>query len=453
MPAIRRIFIANRGEIAVRVIRTARALGIETVLGVSEADRGSLGARLASRTICIGPGPARDSYLQVGTAIEAARGTGCDALHPGYGFLSENRALAEACASAGLIFIGPTVENVDAVGDKLIARAHAAAAGVPLMPGGNAATSDEARRLAEAIGFPLLIKAVAGGGGKGMKRVDRAEDLPTLFDLAASEAQAAFGDGRVYLERFVARGRHVEVQILSDGEIVLHAGDRDCSVQRRYQKLLEEAPAPGLPAPLRAGLHEAAVRFARHIRYRSLGTVEFLVDVDRGDFFFLEMNARIQVEHPVTEAVTGLDLIARQIAIAEGKGLSLRQDDIRPRGHAIECRLNAEDPDSGFRPSPGQVSFAWFPPLPGLRVDTHITSGASVPPYYDSLLAKLVAHGETRAEAISILRQALASLSLKGVATNAGLHDRILADPAFAAGGVDTGFLPALLSARTEDPA
>jgi len=445
MSRIKRIFIANRGEIAVRIIRTARALGIETVLGVSEADRGSLGAQLATRAVCLGPAPASQSYLKVGTVIEAARGTGCDAIHPGYGFLSENKALAEACAREGLVFIGPSPDNLDAVGDKLTARGHAEAAQVPLVPGGSVETVEQAEAIAGDVGFPMLIKAVAGGGGKGMKRVDRVEDLASQIDMAMSEALAAFGDGRIYMERFVTVGRHVEVQIISDGETVLHAGERDCSVQRRYQKVVEEAPAPNLPEALRDGLREAAVAYARHIGYRSLGTVEFLVDVDRGEFYFLEMNARVQVEHPVTEMVTGLDLIALQIAIAQGDALTLTQDDIRITGHAVECRLNAEDPARDFMPSPGRVTQAWFPWVPGLRVDTHMQPGAMIPPYYDSMVAKLITHGGTRAEAIANMARALEVCALDGVTTNASLHRAIMADAEFAAGGVDTNYLAGLL--------
>ena len=447
---ITRIFIANRGEIAVRVIRTARELGLETVLGTSTADRDSLGAKLATRAVCLGPAASKDSYLNIGAVIEAALGTGCDAVHPGYGFLSENRALAEACAKSGLIFIGPSPENLAAVGDKLIARAHAEAAGVPLVPGDNAANLAEAQQVAGNIGYPILIKAVAGGGGKGMKRVDHPEGLAPQLSLAMAEAASAFGDERVYLERFVTSGRHVEVQIISDGTTVLHAGERDCSVQRRYQKLVEEAPAPNLSPALRQGLLDAAVAYARHIQYRSLGTVEFLVDVPRGTFYFLEMNARVQVEHPVTEAITGLDLIAHQIAIAEGHPLTLNQDDLAPKGHAIECRLNAEDVFRDFQPSPGRVTLAWFPSLPGLRVDTHMTSGAMIPPYYDSLVAKLIAHGPTRADAIATLRKALMICTLHGITTNAPLHQAILADPVFQAGGVDTNYLVGLLPQLTK---
>ncbi len=445
MQPIRRIFIANRGEIAVRIIRTARALGIETVLGVSKADRDSLGAKLATRAVCLGPGPSRDSYLKVDTVVQAALGTGCDALHPGYGFLSENRDLALACEKAGLVFIGPTAANLEAVGDKLTARSHAIAAGVPLVPGGNAATLAEAEEVATRIGYPLLIKAVSGGGGKGMKRVNAAAELAPQLDLAMSEAAAAFGDDRVYLERFVTSGRHVEVQILSDGETILHAGERDCSVQRRYQKVVEEAPAPGLSPALRTGLLQAATAYARHIGYRSLGTVEFMVDVDRAAFYFLEMNARIQVEHPVTEAITGLDLIATQIAIAEGRPLALRQEDIALSGHAIECRLHSEGIAPDFRPCHGRVTPAWFPALPGLRVDTHMESGAMIPPHYDSMVAKLIAHGPTREAAIATMAQALRVLRLEGIATNAPLHAAIMADPEFQQGGVDTNYLAGLL--------
>ena len=449
MTRIHRIFIANRGEIAVRIIRTCRALGIDTVLGVSEADRESLGAQLATRAVCLGPAPATASYLQVGTIIEAAKGTGCDAVHPGYGFLSENKALAEACADNGLIFIGPTPENLDAVGDKLTARAHALAAHVPVVPGGTVDSVDDALALAETIGFPMLIKAVSGGGGRGMKRVNSAEELPGQLDLAIAEATAAFGDGRVYLERFVTVGRHVEVQILSDGETILHAGERDCSVQRRYQKVVEEAPAPHLPEALRAGLLDAAIAYARHINYRSLGTVEFLVDVERAEFYFLEMNARVQVEHPVTEAITGLDLIALQIAIAEGQPLPMTQADIRLHGHAVECRLNAEDIANNFMPNAGRVTQVWFPSMPGLRVDTYLQPGAMIPPYYDSMVAKLITWGDTREAAIAVMQDALKVCVLDGVKTNIPLHAAIMDDPIFRAGGVDTTYLAGLLPTLT----
>ena len=445
MQPLRRIFIANRGEIALRVIRTCRRLGIETVLGVSAADRDSLPARSADRTLCLGPGRPGDSYLKVETVVHAAQASGCEAIHPGYGFLSERPALARLCEEEGVILIGPTTAQLEAVGDKLKARGHAQAAGVPVVPGGSAETTAEALRLGAGIGAPLLVKAVGGGGGRGMKQVLDLKDLPAVLALASAEAGAAFGDARVYLERLVGRARHVEVQVLGDGEGgVLQLGERDCSVQRRYQKLIEETPAPGLPAPLRSQLHEAAVKFARHLRYRGAGTVEFLVDAERGEFYFLEMNARIQVEHPVTEAVTGVDLVAEQIRIASGQGISAEAVAAArhgPRGCAIECRVNAEDPAQDFRPSPGTVTEAAWPEGPGIRVDTHIERGARVPPFYDSLLGKVIAWGDDRPAALARLRQAIAATRVAGVATNLAFHARVLADSRFAAGGVDTGFV------------
>jgi acetyl-CoA carboxylase biotin carboxylase subunit len=447
--AIRRILIANRGEIAARVIRTCHALGIETVLAASYADLDSLPARLAGRTVCIGPARPADSYLKVETIVHAALGVKADAIHPGYGFLSERPALARVCEQEGVIFIGPTAAQIEAVGDKLRARAEAEAAGVPTAPGGAVENVNEAMVLGREIGPPLLIKAVGGGGGRGMKRVDRLEDLPAAMDMAAAEAGAAFGDTRVYLERFVARGRHVEVQILGDGKgRVVHLGERDCSVQRRYQKLIEETPAPGLSADFRARIHKAAVQFTERLSYRSAGTVEFLVDVDRHAFYFLEMNARIQVEHPVTEAVTGVDIVGEQIAIADGKGLRLKQRDIRREGCAIECRINAEDPARDFHPSPGTVQTAEWPSGEGVRVDTHIIRGARIPPYYDSLMAKIIVHAADRREALERMRKALADTRLEGVATNVGFHSEVLADPEFEKGGVDTGYLPRFLEKR-----
>ncbi|PCH98712.1 MAG: acetyl-CoA carboxylase biotin carboxylase subunit [Rhodobacteraceae bacterium] len=446
MAKIKRILIANRGEIAIRIIRTCRTLGIETVLAVSQADRDGLGARLATRAVCIGPARSSESYLKIGTLIEAALVTQCDAIHPGYGFLSENQALAEACDENDIIFIGPDAAHIAAVGDKLTARQHAIDAKVPLVPGGTVNNVKEAIELAPTIGFPLLVKAVSGGGGRGMKRVDHAKDLPALFDLAVSEAIAAFGDGRVYLERLVTVGRHIEVQILSDGETILHVGERDCSVQRRYQKVIEEAPAPCLPTQMRDDILEAALRFSRHIGYRSLGTVEFLVDCERGEFYFLEMNARIQVEHPVTEAITGLDLVAAQIEIAQGTPLTLTQDDIHLHGHSIECRINAEDISDDFRPAPGRVGDVWFPSLNGMRVDTYIESGAMISPHYDSMIAKVISWGETREIALSRMRDMLKVSVLKGVKTNIPLHRLILEDAAFIAGGINTSYLGELLT-------
>ena len=429
-----------------RIIRTCRALGIETVLAASQADLDSVPARLATRTVCIGPARPADSYLKVDTIVHAARATHSDAIHPGYGFLSERAALARLCETSGVVFIGPTAAQIEAVGDKLRARSEAEAAQVPVVPGCAVTSVAEALAAARSIGAPLLVKAVGGGGGRGMKRVDNLADLPATLELAAAEAGAAFGDARVYLERYVASGRHVEVQVLGDGEgQVIHLGERDCSTQRRYQKLVEETPAPGLSASLRAALHTAAVRFAQRLAYRGAGTVEFLVDKERETFYFLEMNARIQVEHPVTEAVTGVDLIAEQIAIADGAGLRLSQADIRTAGCAIECRINAEDPDNDFLPSPGRVLEASWPVQPGIRVDTHIAAGSWIPPYYDSLMAKIIAHAPHRTEAVTGLRQALAGTRLTGVRSNLAFQDRVLADPEFQAGGFDTGFVARLL--------
>ena len=447
--SIRRILIANRGEIAVRVMRTSKALGIETVLAASEADLDSLPARLADRTVCIGPARPSESYLKIDTIVQAAVSVKADAIHPGYGFLSERAPLARLCEEQGVIFLGPSSTQIEAVGDKLGARARAAAAGVPVLPGGAAETLGEAMVLGREIKVPLLVKAVGGGGGRGMKRVDRLEDLPQAMELAAAEAGAAFGDARVYLERFVAHGRHVEVQVLGDGKgEVIHLGERDCSVQRRYQKLIEETPAPGLSGNLRARILEAAVRFAKQMQYRSAGTVEFLVDSEHEAFYFLEMNARIQVEHPVTEAVTGVDLIAEQIAIAEGRGLRLRQDEIRPECCAMECRINAEDPACDFQPSPGRVRAAVWPAGQSIRVDTHIVSGSCIPPFYDSLLAKIIAHGPDRSATLSRMRQAIGETHIEGVTTNLALHAEILADPEFEHGGVETAFLERFLERR-----
>jgi acetyl-CoA carboxylase biotin carboxylase subunit len=445
--AIRRILIANRGEIARRIIRTCRELDIESVLAISEADRGSLPARLADRAVCIGPPRPADSYLRAETIVQAALGTRADAIHPGYGFLSERASLARLCEQHGIVFIGPTAAQIEAVGDKLRARAEAEAANVPVAPGGAVGSLAAAQSLARSIGAPLLLKAVGGGGGRGMKRVDRLADLPAAIELAAAEAGAAFGDARMYLERYVANSRHVEVQVLGDGAgDVVHLGERDCSIQRRYQKLLEETPAPGLPESLRERLHESALRIARRLSYRSAGTVEFLVDLEGHAFYFLEMNARIQVEHPITEAVTGIDIVARQIAIAEGTGLGRTQSDIRAEGCALECRVNAEDPARDFLPSPGVVSEVSWPAGPDVRVDTHIEAGSQVPPYYDSLLAKIIVRAPDRAGTLAAMRGAIAATRVSGVATNLAFHARVLADPEFAVGGVDTGYVARLLA-------
>jgi acetyl-CoA carboxylase, biotin carboxylase subunit len=477
----RRVLIANRGEIAGRVIRTCRRLGIETVLTVSDADAGSVPARLADKVAAIGPPPAAASYLDVDAVVGAAVAAGADAVHPGYGFLSENARLARACADAGVVFIGPTPETLAASGDKLAAREHAVAAGLPVLPagvigpvghrassigpgghrartnptgkaaggaggatGGIGNTGDAAvddGELAERIGFPVLVKAAGGGGGRGLRVVRDPGELGHAVAVASAEAEAAFGDGRVYLERYVSPARHVEVQLLGDGQRVVHLGTRDCSVQRRYQKLIEEAPAPLLGDGLRDRLHAAAVTLGEHLRYRGAGTVEFLVDPEREEFYFLEVNARIQVEHPVTEAITGLDLVEEQIAIAEGRPLRVRQEDVAFGGHAIECRINAEDPRRDFRPSPGTITGAVFPAGTGTRVDTHVQAGATVPPHYDSLLAKVIGHGADRGEALATLRGALDRCVIDGVATNLDMHRGLLADAEFGKGGVDTGYL------------
>jgi len=431
---LRRVLIANRGEIAVRVMRTCRRLGIETVLAVSAADADSVPARLADQTTAIG------SYLDVEAVVGAAVAAGAGAIHPGYGFLSENPRLARACEAAGIVLIGPGADVLEAAGDKLAARSHAVAAGLPVLPGGLVSTGDAEDR-ARRIGYPVLVKAAGGGGGRGLRVVRDPADLAGAVAVGSAEAQAAFGDGRVYLERFVSPARHVEVQLLGDGENVIHLGDRDCSVQRRYQKLIEEAPAPRLGETLRVGMRAAAVALGLHLKYQGLGTVEFLVDAGRSEFWFLEVNARIQVEHPVTEAVTGLDLVAEQIAVAEGRRLRLSQASVRLDGHAIECRINAEDPAAGFRPSPGTVTSAVFPAGPGIRVDTHIQAGSAVPPQYDSLLAKLVVSGASRAEALGRLRAALARCEIGGVATTLAVHVALAADDEFAAGGVSTEYL------------
>ncbi|MXO64817.1 acetyl-CoA carboxylase biotin carboxylase subunit [Altericroceibacterium endophyticum] len=437
---IKRLFIANRGEIALRIVRTAQRLGITTILGASQADATSLPGIQSDEVAIVGPAPSNQSYLDVDAVIAAAKAARADAIHPGYGFLSENARFAQAAADAGIIFVGPDISSLNAMGDKLMARKVGIEAGLPVVPGGEAADKEEALARAEETGFPVLLKAVSGGGGKGMRRVDRAEDLSAEIDAAMAEAQASFGDPRIYVERFIASGRHVEVQVLGDGEQAIHLGTRDCSIQRRFQKLVEEAPAPAMPDDKRAAIEDAAVRLTRHLNYRGAGTVEMLVDAESFDFYFLEMNARIQVEHPVTEAITGVDLIEQQILIADGNPLGIRQDDLSPTGHAIEVRINAEDPDAEFQPSPGTITRAAWPAGPGIRVDTHIATGGKVPPFYDSLIGKLIVHAATREEAVDKLAAALASMRIEGITTTANLHAKIAANAAFRKGGVDTRF-------------
>jgi acetyl-CoA carboxylase biotin carboxylase subunit len=452
---VRRLLIANRGEIAARIIRTCQRLGIEAVLGASEADLTGVPARLADQVVRMGPPSAAASYLNVDAVVAAARAVRADAVHPGYGFLSENPRLAEACERAGIVFIGPTAEQLAAVGDKLAARRHAMDAGLPVVPGGEVGEPAEARALAEQLGWPVLVKAAGGGGGRGMNLVAEPAALDAALERAASEARAAFGcDARLYLERYVTSGRHVEVQVLADGADAVQLGDRDCSIQRRYQKLVEEAPAPGLDDGLRSRMHAAAVAYARRLGYRGAGTVEFLVGPERGSFYFLEMNARIQVEHPVTEAITGVDLVAEQIAVAEGLPLRITQDAVALRGHAIECRINCEDWLHDFRPTPGTVTRIVLPVGPGLRVDTYVQAGDEIPPYYDSLVAKLIASGSDRAEALERLRSALRRFTVEGIAaTTVPMHLALTQEPEFVAGGVDTTWFARFLQRRTREAA
>jgi acetyl-CoA carboxylase biotin carboxylase subunit len=446
----RKVLVANRGEIALRVIRACRELGVGTVAVYSEADRESLHVRFADDDVCIGPPPGRQSYLRIPALIAAAEMTGADAIHPGYGFLAENAEFSDTCRASNLTFIGPSGDQIRAMGDKASARRLAAEAGVPTVPGSPGIMKDpeEALRVAEGIGFPVIIKATAGGGGKGMRIARDAEEFGQLFSLAQNEALSAFGNGDVYVEKFLARPRHVEIQVLGDTHgRVIHLGERDCSVQRRHQKLIEESPSPALTPELRARMGDAAVRLSEAIGYVGAGTVEFLLDED-GSFYFMEMNTRIQVEHPVTEMVTGHDLVKEQIRVAAGLPLSI--DEVHLQGHSIEVRINAEDPYRNFQPSPGVIT-AYHPPGgPGVRVDTHVYAGYTVPPYYDSLLAKLIVHGRDRAEALARMGLALDTFILEGVTTTIPFLARVIRHPDFVAGNVDTKFLerePQLLRA------
>jgi acetyl-CoA carboxylase biotin carboxylase subunit len=439
----KKVLIANRGEIALRVIRACRELGVETVAVYSEADRESLHVRFADDDVCIGPPPSRQSYLRIPHIIAAAEITGADAIHPGYGFLAENAEFADTCRASNITFIGPTGEQIRQMGDKATARRLAKQAGVPTVPGsaGTIEDPDEAIAAANEIGFPVIIKATAGGGGKGMRIAPAAEQFLQLFGLAQNEALSAFGNGAVYIEKYLEHPRHVEIQVLGDqyGRVV-HLGERDCSVQRRHQKLIEESPSPALTAELREEMGAAAVRLAQNIGYTGAGTVEFLLDTD-GCFYFMEMNTRIQVEHPVTEMVTSFDLVKEQIRVAAGEHCTFQGDGRRLRGHAIECRINAEDPYRGFQPSPGLIT-AYHPPGgPGVRVDTHVYAGYTVPPYYDSLLAKVIVHGNTREEALARMGQALDSFILEGPTTTIPFLARVIRHPDFVAGNVDTRFL------------
>ncbi len=442
-----RILVANRGEIALRVIRACRDLGIEVAVVYSEADRGAPYLKLADKAICIGPGPAAESYLKVQRIIAAAEVANADAIHPGYGFLSENAHFAEVCRACKIEFIGPSEAAMEQVGNKDRAKQLAKKAKVPIVPGsdGILKSVDEALKFAQQVGYPVLIKAVAGGGGKGMRVARNDVNLVSGYSQAQQEAEAAFKDGSVYLEKYLEQPRHIEVQILGDkfGNVV-HLYERDCSLQRRHQKLVEESPAPNLPEKVRRNICEAAVRLVKAANYYSAGTCEFLLDKDN-NFYFIEVNARIQVEHPVTELVTGIDLIREQIRIAAGEKLRFKQDDIVQRGSAIECRINAEDPAHDFRPSAGTIT-KWHPPGgPGVRLDSHVVSGYRVPPNYDSMVAKLLVHQPTRTEALAVMRRALREFTVEGIQTTIPLHQEIFNTAAFVDGRVDTTFIERVL--------
>jgi acetyl-CoA carboxylase biotin carboxylase subunit len=439
----RKILIANRGEIAVRLVRACRDIGARSVAVFSDADRASLHVRVADEAYPIGPAPSRESYLVIEKIIGVARYAGCDALHPGYGFLAENPALARACREAGITFIGPSPEAMERLGSKTAARNLARAAGVITVPGtlDSIERSEDLKRMAQKFGFPLVLKAVAGGGGKGMRRVDQEAELEAAWRDASSEAQNAFGDGRLYVEKYLLRPRHVEIQVLGDqqGNIV-HLGERECSVQRRHQKVIEESPSPIMTAELRRAMGEAAVKLARAGGYTNAGTVEFLVDAER-NFYFLEMNTRLQVEHPVTEMVTSLDLVNLQIRIAAGEPLPFRQEHVALRGHAIECRIYAEDPDNNFFPSPGKILEQRLPGGPGIRLDDGVYAGWTVPNEYDPMLGKLIAWGGDRSEAIARLGRALEEYYASGIKTNVWLFRRILATADFQSGAIHTSWL------------
>ena len=439
----KKVLIANRGEIALRVIRACKELGVETVAVYSEADRESLHVRFADDDVCIGRPPSRDSYLNIPRLIAAAEITGADAIHPGYGFLAENAEFAEKVTASNITFIGPSPDQIRQMGDKAAARKLAKEQGVPTVPGspGPVASMEEGQKVAEDIGFPVIIKAAAGGGGKGMRVANDADQFAQSFTLAKQEALAAFNSDEVYIEKYLARPRHIEIQIMGDTHgKVMHLCERDCSVQRRHQKLVEEAPSPAVDQTLRHDIGDAAVKLAEAIRYVGAGTIEFLLDAD-GSFYFMEMNTRIQVEHPVTEMCTNFDLVKEQISVAAGAPLSFVMNGNRLRGHAIECRVNAEDPSRNFQPSPGLIT-AYHPPGgPGVRVDTHIYAGYTVPPYYDSLLAKVIVHGNTRTEALARMRQALDSFIIEGVTTTIPFLGRVMRHPDFVAGKIDTKFL------------
>jgi len=449
---IKKLLIANRGEIAVRIIRACQELGIETVQVYSEADSQSLPVFMADKSMCIGPARASESYLNVEKILTAAYLFRVDAIHPGYGFLSENADFAERCESEGYIFIGPSPTSIRMMGDKATAIRLAKEAGIPTTPGSNGILQDakEAASVAEKIGYPVLLKASAGGGGRGMRIVNNAEQVEAAYIEASQEAKSAFGDGALYMEKFLTGIRHIEVQVLGDGENILHLGERDCSLQRRNQKLVEESPSPVLSEKLRAEIGNAAIQLCKHVHYRSAGTIECMLDPVSQQFYFMEMNTRIQVEHPVTEMVTGIDLVKAQILIAAGERLSLQQKDIRLTGHAIECRINAESASHDFRPNPGRVNAYFAPGGFGIRMDSHLFSGYVIPPFYDSLLGKVICWGRDRAEAIARMQRALLEMQVEGVETTREFQRKLISSPEFIAGNVHTRFVETSFLNRME---
>jgi len=443
--SLKRVLIANRGEIAVRVIRACKALGIESVIAVSKADQDSRGAQLADRTVCIGPPRVGESYLNQNALLAAALGTKSDAIHPGYGFLAENPKFVQACEENAITFVGPRSESVAAMGNKLAAREIAKSYGVPVVPGSpRIARFEEAIDVVEQIGFPILFKAAAGGGGRGIRIVHELSELQSAFQNASAEAEAAFGDNTLYVERYIISARHIEIQVFGDkfGNVI-HLGERDCSMQRRYQKIIEEAPAVMVPDKTRQAIRDAAVALVKGISYENAGTVEFIYDEERDEFYFLEMNTRIQVEHPVTEAVTGIDLVQLQLKVAGGEPIPYAQSEINLSGHAIECRINAESPKKSFHPSPGKIT-TWKPPeIDGIRLDTHCFEGYVVPPFYDSLLAKLIIFGRDRNAALERTREALGQFNVEGIDTNIGFLSFLVNEPAFESGRYNTRWVEA----------